>query len=430
MLRLIRLLTMVALLVLPACAQDITGEWQGKLSLGGEELRVILQVAKGHAGGWTATSVVVTPADVPSRFRVSSVTLDGSTLKFSIEEVSGAYEGKVNADGNSIKGTWIQEQRLPLDFQRATKETAWRDPSPHRVQFITVENNVRLEVLDWGGSGRPLVLLTGLGNDAHIYDNFAPKLTGTCHVYGITRRGFGASSTPDPSVRGAYAADRLGDDVLAVLDALKLARPVLAGHSIAGEELSSVASRHPERVAGLIYMEAGFEYAFYDSARGDFRIDRLELERKLQKLRPEIGTEELKKLVGELLQTNLPAFERSLREVQKDLAVMPHQEPQRPDTPIRQAIYAGLQKYTDIRPPVLAIFALPQQRSESFPDAAARAAFEARATANTAAQVNAFEAGVPSARVVRVPNASHYIFQSNEADVLREIKAFLGGLDN
>lgn len=213
-----------------------------------------------------------------------------------------------------------------------------------------------------------------------------------------------------------------------MLDALKLARPVLAGHSIAGEELSSVASRHPERVAGLIYLEAAFEYAFYDSARGDFRIDRLELEQKLLKLQPEIGTEELKKLVGELLETNLPAFERSLREVKKDLAVMPHQEPQRPETPIRQAIYAGLRKYTDIRPPVLAIFALPQQRSESFPDEAARAAFEARAAANTAAQVNAFEAGVPSARVVRIPHASHYIFQSNEAEVLREIKAFLGGL--
>ncbi len=428
MLRSIRLMTTVALLVLPAWAQDITGEWQGTLKLGDEELRVILQVAKGHAGGWTATSVVVTQGGIPSHFRVSSVALDASTLKFVIEEVSGAYEGKVTADGNSMKGTWIQEQRLPLDFQRATKKTAWRDPSPHSVQFITVENNARLEVLDWGGSGRPLVLLTGLGNDAHIYDNFAPKLTGTCHVYGITRRGFGVSSVPDPSVNGAYTADRLGDDVLAVLNALKLARPVLAGHSIAGEELSSVASRHPERVAGLIYMEAGFGYAFYDSARGDLRIDRLELEQKLQKLQPEMGTEEMKKLVGELLQTNLPAFERSLREVRKDLAVMPRQEPQHPETPIRKAIYDGVRKYTDIRPPVLAIFALPQQISESFPDEAARAAFEARATANTAAQVNAFEAGVPSARVVRVPHASHYIFQSNEADVLREIKAFLGSL--
>ena len=138
MLRLIRLMMMVALLVFPACARDITGDWQGTLKLGGEEFRVILQVAKGHAGGWTATSVVVTQKGIPSRFRVSSMTLEGSTLKFAIEEVSGAYEGKVNADGNSIKGTWIQEQRLPLDFQRATKETPWRDPSPHSVQFIAV----------------------------------------------------------------------------------------------------------------------------------------------------------------------------------------------------------------------------------------------------------------------------------------------------
>lgn len=87
----------------------------------------------------------------------------------------------------------------------------------------------------WGGSGPPLVFLAGLGDAAHIFDNFAPKLINDYHVYGITRRGFGASSVP---VSG-YSADRLGDDVLAVLDFLKLNRPILAGHSIAGEELSS-----------------------------------------------------------------------------------------------------------------------------------------------------------------------------------------------
>jgi hypothetical protein len=51
------------------------------------------------------------------------------------------------------------------------------DKTPHTVHFITVETNVKLEVLDWGGSERPVVLLTGLGNDAHAYDRFAPKLT-------------------------------------------------------------------------------------------------------------------------------------------------------------------------------------------------------------------------------------------------------------
>ena len=84
------------------------------------------------------------------------------------------------------------------------------DSTAHTVQFITVDENVKLEVLDWGGSGRPVVLLTGLGNNAHVYDKFAPKLTASYHVYGITRRGFGASSAPATG----YSADRLGDDVL------------------------------------------------------------------------------------------------------------------------------------------------------------------------------------------------------------------------
>ena len=47
----------------------------------------------------------------------------------------------------------------------------------HRVQFVTVEDGVRLEVLDWGGVGPNMVLLAGSGNTAHVYDDFAPKLT-------------------------------------------------------------------------------------------------------------------------------------------------------------------------------------------------------------------------------------------------------------
>jgi hypothetical protein len=43
-------------------------------------------------------------------------------------------------------------------------------------------------------------------------------------------------------------------------------------------------------------------------------------------------------------------------------------------------------------------------------------------------RADAFEHGVPSARVVRIARASHVIFMSNEADVLREMNAFLGSL--
>lgn len=65
------------------------------------------------------------------------------------------------------------------------------------VQFIDVGDEVKLEVLDWGGAGRPIVLLAGSGNTAHIYEDFAPKLTNWAHVYGITRRGYGMSSNAD-----------------------------------------------------------------------------------------------------------------------------------------------------------------------------------------------------------------------------------------
>jgi pimeloyl-ACP methyl ester carboxylesterase len=43
-------------------------------------------------------------------------------------------------------------------------------------------------------------------------------------------------------------------------------------------------------------------------------------------------------------------------------------------------------------------------------------------------QSRAIEDGLPSARVVRLPGANHYVFLSNEADVLREMRAFLGRL--
>src|SRR5258707_14843578 len=100
---------------------------------------------------------------------------------------------------------------------------SWRDSSPHAVQFVTVDKNLRLEVLDWGGSGRPVILLAGGGNTAHVFDEFAPKLAADYHVYGITRRGFGLSGF-SISENGV---DRLRDDVLAVIYALKLNKPVL-----------------------------------------------------------------------------------------------------------------------------------------------------------------------------------------------------------
>lgn len=371
----LRVLGILALLLAGSrlsSAQDLTGDWQGTLGAAPRQLRLLVHIEKADGSAWKATfkSVDQTP-DWGAATPIDSLTVQGSGVTFTIPAVRGSYEGTIAADGNSIAGTWTQLTALPLTFVRATPDTAWKDPVSHTVRFVNVAPDIKLEVVDWGGpaTGKTLVLLAGLGNTAHVFDVVAPKLAAQYRVFGVTRRGFGASSAP----ASGYGADRLGDDVLAVLESLAISKPVLAGHSLGGEELSSIGSRHPDKVAGLIYLDAGYSYAFFAPDIEPF---------------PPPPT------------TKLP--------------------------PIIEAIMTGTQKYTKIPPPILAIFAVPSELSPAV-DEARRAEAEAR-NLRMAAQVKAFESGLPSARVVRLANANHFVFVSNEADVLREMNAFIAGL--
>ena|SRR5438874_7941295 len=364
----------VAVAMLLRCvlnAQDIAGDWQGTLKLRTSEIRVVINIVKTGDGGWKATEF--TPDEGSNGIIASSVTFEGSTLKLAFDRIRATYEGTLIESKNLFKGTLTQGSALPLDLELATEESSWRrDRTPHKIQFIIVDDNVKLEVVDWGGSGRALILLAGGNNNVHSFDRFAPKLSTAYRVYGITRRGSGISSAPPPT-RANYAADRLGDDILAVIAALKLDRPILVGHSLAGEELSSVGSRHPEKVAGLIYLDAGYSYAYDPS----------------------------------------PSEPSS-------------PQPQHQIATIDEAIRAGMQKYTRIDVPILAIYALPHERGIT--DPAKRAEADARDLAFQGAMAKAFEKGLPTARVVWLAHANHYVFRSHEADVLREMNGFIAGL--
>jgi len=123
-------LSFVALALLAAgslCAQDVTGNWQGTLKAT-KDLRMILVVTK-EDGRLQAKLYSIDETAQP--FRVSSVSQDGSTVKFAIDLNGTTYEGKMSAGNNMIAGTWTQGvTSLPLDFSRATKETAWEIPAP------------------------------------------------------------------------------------------------------------------------------------------------------------------------------------------------------------------------------------------------------------------------------------------------------------
>ena len=412
-------------------AQDITGNWQGTITTSqGKPLRIILKVTHEDSGALKAKIYSIDQG--PMGNRVDSITVQDSTVKFAVGMLQLSYEGKLSPDSNSINGTWTQGPPFPFKFQKGTKATAWplpTDPSPHTVQFVTVERGIKLEVLDWGGTGRPLVFLAALGGTAHDFDNFAPKFVGKYHVYGITRRGFGDSSYPTLNDHN-YSSDRLGDDVLAVIDALKLQKPVLAGHSIAGEELSSIGSRHPEKVSGLIYLDSGGSYAFYDRTHGDTQLDLLDTRKKIEQLLP-FDPSGQKQPIEALLDT-LPQLEKDLQNELKRLQAVPPPTTNSPLPPLASAfftIFNGEQKYTEIKVSCLAIFAVPHDSSAILPTDpahhAAAVAFELERSTNMA---NDFAAGVPSAQVVRLPNANHYVFRSNEAEVLHAMNDFLDKL--
>jgi non-heme chloroperoxidase len=297
---------------------------------------------------------------------------------------------------------------------------AQADSSPHKVQMVTVEPGVRLEVLDWGGSGRPLIFLAGAGDTAHRFDGFAPQFTKLHHVYGITRRGSGASGSPAPT-NGNYSADHLGDDVLAVMKALDIDRPVLVGHSMAGEELSSVGSRFPAKVSGLIYLDAATDFALDDPEHPLLAVEMNDIKRRIDEIEAG-GVNEKKKLLE--LEAAVAGFETVLHHDNAEVANMP---PLPPRSPISAALNFGMQKYTNIPVPALAIYACPHNWGR-LPDSPSKTGLIADDKARCSEWADNFRRGVPSARIVMIPNADHYVYLSNEAQVVGEMNAFLNTL--
>ena len=322
---------------------------------------------------------------------------------------------------------------LFLLLPAASQTTAWHDPSPHKIQFVTVEENVRLEVLEWPGPGRNVVLLAGSGNSAHVFDEFAPKLAKRWHVYAITRRGYGASSQP----ASGYGDGRLADDVLQVLDSLGIAAPVLVGHSMAGGEMTTIGREHSNRLAGLVYLDALGDPRDWPASDPEY----MALYRKLPPsteppVAPE-SEEEKKSFIGSRaaqLRTRkfaVPESEfRNVFETNPDgskgkFKTQPEINKMIGDGQIRR-------DYSGIHVPVLAFFEFPRPSRDlpagDPPELAAKNAFDAATTAFIDRWTINLLRGAGDVHLVDLPGAGHYVFLARESEVLRQSDAFLAAL--
>ncbi len=321
---------------------------------------------------------------------------------------------------------------IPTGRAQQADGTAWQDPAKHSVQFVTVDEGVKLEVLDWGGTGRPVVLLTGSGHTAHVYDDFAPKLTDCCHVYGITRRGFGVSSRP----ASGYDDQRLADDVFRAIEAAKIQKPVLIGHSMAGGEMTTLGRQHSDKIAGLVYLDAIGDLEDDPPADKEWAA----LQQKMPAgIRPEPAC-------GSADRSSFPAYREWLK-CWIGFA-LPESELRNQYEPFGRGVGAvktpdwvmraiGQQQvfrkdYSNIRVPVLAMLDFPRFPENYTPKSDEERAvieqFVARGRVIFGRWADKLKAKVPDARVVDVPGAGHYLWVTREAQVLREIHTFIGGL--
>jgi pimeloyl-ACP methyl ester carboxylesterase len=251
------------------------------------------------------------------------------------------------------------------------------DSSRSFSEHFVEQHGIRLHYLDWGGQGDPLLFLTGFGTPAATFDHLAVVLRGRFHVYALTRRGLPPSQTPAVG----YELATLVADIMAFLDAKGLARVHFVGHSLAGIEMTEIASRWPGRVRSLVYLDAIADPATAHAV-----------------------------LLKDPLRT----------------------------APSTGAVWAQISRwwnaysidFSGVKAPTLSISAMQRQHPSLPPDATIEVRERANAYWRTA--VVPVEEGwlakvrreVPHARVIAYEDAGHYVYLDRAADVLAEMKRF------
>ncbi len=294
------------------------------------------------------------------------------------------------------------------------------DQSDHKVSFITTEPGVALEVLDWGGTGDYLVLLTGLGDNAHVFDNFAYQFTDLFHVIGITRRGFGKSDKPED---GYDEATRVRD-YISILDQLNISKASFAGHSISCGELCVIGSEYADRVNKLVFLD-GLDYGEQKNLK--------------QPPGPDYSDEEissLDKFMAALVRFNgyrepNPAI-CDLYTMDSEGRITGTVSP--PEVTAKLIESNVTSDFSLITAPVLGIFEawtikthpqyyyyLSKEKQAEFDNAFAPI-YEWRER-----RLGEFRTQIKNCRIIEMPDVNHYVFITKEADVAREMREFLTG---
>lgn len=297
-----------------------------------------------------------------------------------------------------------------------------------KSDFVHV-NGIRLHHLDWGGTGPTLIFLTGMGSSAYIFNKFAPRFTGRFRVLALTRRGHGDSDYPETG----YDADTLTEDIRQFMDRLQIEKANLAGHSLAGVELTHFAATYPARVEKLIYLEA------LDDRRGEPAIFEQNPLKNVEIKKEEIVPHTFEKYIG-MVKRDIPEFAEiwsELWEEESSHGVKVNEEGVYVDRMpaavekmiVENLINAYVPKKVEAKIPILSFYGHRKRKLSDDYTEEQKAAYE---QFNRDIRepffwsiITEFQNRFPHAKIVVIPGGHHYCFIAREELVYREMRNFL-----
>jgi len=300
--------------------------------------------------------------------------------------------------------------------------------SNHRSDFVNV-NGIRLHYLDWGGNGPTLIFLAGMGCSAYIFNKFAPRFTDRFRVLALTRRGQGDSDYPETG----YDADTLTQDIRQFMDRLNIEKAILAGHSLAGVELTHFAAMYPTRVEKLVYLDA------LDDRRRETAIIEQSPLRNIKIIREESSPHTVEEYIADM-KRDFPRFAEIWSElwdeeishnvkVNEDGIVVDKMPETVEKMMVENLIKGYAPKSVEVKKPTLSIYAQKIPRLSTAYTEEQKAAFD-QFHRNVEqpffrSLISEFQERFPHAKIIVIPDGHHYCFIAQEELVYDEMRKFL-----
>ncbi|WBQ09967.1 alpha/beta fold hydrolase [Hyphomonadaceae bacterium ML37] len=265
----------------PAAGFD--GAWRALLEIGGQSLRLELELEEGE-DGWQGALISLDQS--PAGMGLTSLTIDGDAINFAINPPGVAFDGV--REGDVIQGRFRQGPvEADLRFERGRFEEAAPAPqhsdvgeTPVTIQAgeVTLSGTLRLAPGEAPGPG--VVILSGSGpqdrdgtfGELRLYAALAQALAAQgVSSLRLDDRGVGASTGPAPQAPSHLAADAAA--ALAALAAEpRVACAGFAGHSEGALiALLAAPAAQPDFIVSLAGMHMSLEQTLFDQAEALIR---------------------------------------------------------------------------------------------------------------------------------------------------------------